>query len=210
MRMNPKIRLALLAAVVIITTCGCAARHPYFGLLREAHVIQPGSLAVISGDKEPASIGLAAFLTTELRNRSTFRVLSQQEIAGRVPEYPNEISDAKNDKRTMKSLQEKLKTDYLFVVWSQYMTKAVTSTRQLSFFFLGSGRLETDIMGQLFHYPDGTEVGTSSFRTSQSLGITAMRAMNSDNDAAAEMLQSAAASIADDFLDITKAARTRR
>ncbi len=210
MKMGTFFKTILLAAAVIVSANGCGAHHPYFDLSQKEYVIKAGSLAVISGDKAPASIGLAALLTNELQNRSTFRILSQQEISKRFPDYPDNILEIKNDKTAMKLLHEKLKTDYLFVVWGKFLDKTVTTTTYMSVFFIGLGKLEADINGRLIHCPDETEIGITDFRASRSGGITTVDAVKSDNEIAGKMLQSSAVSIVDDILDITKAAKTSR
>lgn len=209
---NPLIALALLAAAVLHAAAGCAPhqRHPYFQLSREKDVLRPGSMAVISGNNAPTSIGLAEFLTTELQTRSAFQVLSQEEISRRVPDYPDQVPEAGYTAAAgMKLLHEKLKTDYLFVVQTQFLSKNVITTNRAPFFFGGLGGLSADIYGKLFHCPDMVEKGNTFFTASGSVGLTTFNPGNGDNEAAGRMLQEAASSIVGDLLESAKASDKR-
>ena len=204
--MNPLCRSVLLAAAMLVSAQACAPQQHYFQRSQAKHVLhERGSLAVISVDSNPASIGLAAFLTTELQSRSTFRVLSQQEIAKRIPDYP-----APAPELPLNVLHEKLETEYLFMVGSRIDGKDVLTTTYLAITTAGLGSLSASVSGRLFHYPGGVEVGNSHFRASRSAGLTTAGANENDNEAAGKLLQEAAAAMVGDLLEHTRPARTSR
>jgi hypothetical protein len=221
---NPVGRLVLVVAIsfVLAGGYGCSARHPYFDVVQKDYQVKPGTLAVISGDNNAVSIQLAALLTRELRGRSTFRVVSQEDIAKRVPDYPYTFLETKTEKTSkgrvidsyteanrghVHAIQKNLKTDYLFVVWGEDLRKVLRTSQYGALLGIGRGFYEADINGQLFRYPPGAEVGNTSFTASESAGITTANLSEKDNKFVEQMIQSAAVSIADDFLEVTKAGK---
>ncbi len=224
-KVNPVWRIVLVVAIsfVLAGGYGCSARHQYFDVAQKGYQVKPGTLAVISGDNAAVSVKLAALLTRELQGRSTFRVVSQEDIAKRIPDYPYPILQTKTEKTSkgmvidsyteanrgqVAAIQKNLKTDYVFVVWGEDLRKVLRTTQYGVLLGIGRGSYEADINGQLFHYPQGAEVGNTSFTASESAGFFATANLSErDNEYVEKMILSAATFIADDFLDVTKAGK---
>ncbi len=193
--------LAVVAAVVVLAGgYGCSLRHLYFNTTEKDAVVKPGTLAVLSADNAAVSMTLARLLTRELQTRTTFRVVSQEEIVKRIPDYPAPVLDTN-------AIQKNLKADYLFVLRGQNLRKVLRTTQFGHLLGVGRGSFEADIIGQLFRYPEGAEVGTTFFTAREDAGFIMARESEKDNEHVDKMIQSAATFITDDFLAITKAGR---
>src|SRR4051794_28156083 len=82
----------LLVAVLAAGLAGCGGGvYKPFNPIDEARPIKPATIAVISGSHQYGDVKLAEFVTQQLVERTTFRVLSQEEIGKRVPGYPSAI-----------------------------------------------------------------------------------------------------------------------
>jgi len=88
----------LLAAVLTagLAACGGGVYKP-FNPIDEKRPIKPASIAVISGSHQDGDVKLAGFVTKQLAERTTFRVLSQEEIGRRAPGYPTAIGLKKRE-----------------------------------------------------------------------------------------------------------------
>ncbi len=171
---------------------GCAVHKP-FELFDEATVIKSGTIAVISADGSETTMRLAEALTNELRERSTFKVLSQAKIALRVGKYPVTIHEGqpenpdkpvwfgKGEKAKVDALQAQLKVYYLFVVWTG-RSRIGTAASYL-----------TSVNGNVVEYPKGRVIGYSFLSRRKSEGDDI------------KMLKDSAAMIADRFIRAAKA-----
>src|SRR5258706_3359787 len=97
-RARPRLAGALLVAFLAteLGACGGGVYKP-FNPIDEKRTIKPASIAVISGSHQDGDVKLAEFVTKQLAERTTFRVLSQGEIGKRVPGYPSTIGLKKRD-----------------------------------------------------------------------------------------------------------------
>src|SRR5262245_55745246 len=73
-----------------LAACGGPVYKP-FNPIDDKRSIKPASIAVVSGSHRDGDVKLAQFVTKQLADRTTFRVLSQEEIGKRAPGYPAAI-----------------------------------------------------------------------------------------------------------------------
>ncbi len=204
----PLVLLALCASPLLSGCCG-GTPHP-FELYDEKTTIRAGSIAVISADRSELTVQVADNLTRELQERSTFKVLSQEQVARRLGKYPVTIKQAKTDnwdkpvwlvkgeKARVDAMQAQLKTDYLFVVWTDNLRKVTRSGQGGS-----SVTYSIDVYGNVVEYPKSQAIGFTSFARNQ--GQSCCLFGKSEGDDINEMLKKAAGSMADNFISAAKA-----
>ena len=202
--------LVLLALCSVALLQGCCGIHKPFEPMDDKVQIRAGSLAVISADASDATMRLADELTKELKARSTFKVLSQEEIGRRVGRYPVTIKEAqpenpdkpvwfaKGEKAKVDAMQAQLKTDYVFVVWTDNLRKIVRSGQGGS-----SVTYSIDVYGNVIEYPKSRAIGFTNFARNQ--GQSCCLFGKSEGDDINEMLKGAGASMADRFIEAAKA-----
>jgi len=193
------------------TLSGCCGGTPYpFALYAEKTVIRSSSIAVVSADTSDLTVMLADNLTRELKARSTFKVLSQEEVARRLGRYPVKVKPgtpdnpdkpiwfAKGEKAKVDSMQAQLKTEYVFLVWTDNLRK-VTRTGQGG----SSVTYSVDVYGNVVEYPKSRAIGYTSFARNQSQSCCLFG--KSEGDDIHEMVKAAAGSMADDLISAAKA-----
>lgn len=193
------------------TLSGCCGGTPYpFALYDEKTVIRSSSIAVVSADTSELTVQLADNLTRELKARSTFKVLSQEEVARRLGRYPVKVKQetpdnpdkpiwfAKGEKAKVDSMQAQLKTDYVFLVWTDNLRK-ITRTGQGG----SSVTYSVDVYGNVVEYPRSRAIGYTSFARNQ--GQSCCLFGKSEGDDIHEMAKGAAGSMADDLISAAKA-----
>jgi len=200
--------LVLAGMVALLSGCG-GTPHP-FSLYDEKTSIRTGSIAVISADTSELTVRVAENLTRELKERSTFKVLSQEEVARRVGKYPVKIKEgkpenpdkpvwfAKGEKARIDSMQTQLRTDYLFLIWTDNLRKITRTGRGGS-----SVTYSVDVYGNLIEYPKSRAIGYTSFARNQSQSCCLFG--KSEGDDIHEMVKAAAGSMADKFIAAAKA-----
>jgi hypothetical protein len=207
------IHLSILLTVssVLLLLNGCGGVHRPFELVDKNIKIRPGSIAVLSGSGSEVDVKLAINLTQELKKRSTFRVLSQEEIARRVSGYPSElvrnskVPKAEEDnyawfsqgnKGRVDAAHAQLNTDYIFVIWAGNLSKWVTS---------GQGGTRVDyvvsVYGRFFEYPKGRIDAYSAFGRSR--GQSCCLFGKSEGEDVDALLKDAAEEAADKFISVT-------
>jgi hypothetical protein len=202
--------LILAAAVLTTALSGCCGTPHPFDLFDEKTTLRSGSIAVISADASETTVRVADNLTRELKERSTFKVLSQEEVARRLGKYPVTIKRgqpenpdkpvwlAKGEKAKVDAMQAQLKTDYVFVVWTDNMGR-ITRTGQGG----SSVTYSIDVYGNVVEYPKSRAIGFTSFARNE--GKSCCLSGKSEGDDINEMLKGAARSMADDFIAAAKA-----
>ncbi len=200
------LKLVSSALVFFLAACGGPVNKP-FNPVDEHKSFKVSSIAVISGSDHDGDMQLAKMVTKGITERSTFRVLSQEEIEKKVSNYPLLISfrnDIKDDdekpiwfspdqKSKLNSIQAKLKVDYLFVIWNSHTT-LVTSQRSSTYY--------VHPIGNLIEYPSGKVVAAT--RTSDSSFISPLALFRPNDYYIVDALKSAAENIVDEFVDVTK------
>lgn len=199
------VRSVSAALVFTLAACGGPVNKP-FNPIDEHKSFRVSSIAVIAGSDHDGDVQLAKMVTKGITERSTFHVLSQQEIEKRVPNYPVMIpfrNDVKADdekpvwfspaeRSKLNSIQARLKVDYLFVIWNSYTT-LVTSQRSSTYY--------VHPIGNLIEYPSGKVVAAT--RTSDSSFISPLALFRPNDYYIVDALDSAADNIVDEFVDVT-------
>jgi hypothetical protein len=175
------------------TSAGCAIHRP-FELFDDTTVIKSRTIAVISADGSETTMRLAEALTKELRERSTFRVLSQAKISLRLGKYPVTINEGqpenpdkpvwfgKGEQAKVDAIQAQLRAYYLFVVWTGRARNGISAS------------YITSVNGNVVEYPKGRVIGYSF-----------LSGRKSEGDDSSKMVKDAAAMIADRFIQAAKA-----
>jgi hypothetical protein len=170
---SPGILLGVAIIALAVALSGCSGVP--FALIDEGYKVKPGSIAVISGVNDPSTNRLAETISGVLAKKSAFRVMSQEEIVRRVPNYPATIIEetfategddgtdwlSPRNKGRVSGLHDRLKTDYVFVVWSQGVDKTVVR-QQGDNCFTYTG-YSVDVQGRLVEYPKNAVVGYSMY-----------------------------------------------
>lgn len=204
---------ALLIVVFMAGLAGCGGGQVQkpFNPIDEAHQIRPTSVAVISGSRKDGDVKLAEFVTAQLMERTTLRVLSQEEIGKRVPGYPPTIALKKDDdikdgddkvvwfppseKAKLDALQARLKVDHLFVVWVPWMTLYSSSRGGETYFVYPAGNM--------LAYPGGKIV--ASTRMSAGSSPAPLMALVRPKDYyIVDAIKKSAGAIVDDVIKVTK------
>jgi hypothetical protein len=200
------LKLVSVALVFILAACGGPVNKP-FNPVDKHTPFKVSSIAVISGSDHDGDMQLARMLTKGITERSSFRVLSQEEIEKRVPNYPWMISlrnDIKADDEKpvwfspdqtakLNSIQAQLKVDYLFVIWNSHTTLVTTH---------GSSTYYVHPIGNLIEYSSGKVVAAT--RTSDSSFVSPLALFRPNDYYIVDALKSAAKNIVDEFVDVTK------
>jgi hypothetical protein len=183
----------ILFLVALGSLAGCAIHKP-FELFDDTTVIKNRTIAVISADGSETTMRLAEALTKELRERGTFKVLSQAKINLRLGKYPVTIHEGqpenpdmpvwfgKGEKAKVDAMQAQLKAYYLFVVWTGRARNGISAS------------YITSVNGNVVEYPKGRVIGYSF-----------LSGIKSEGDDINKMLKDSAAMIADKFILAAKA-----
>lgn len=203
----------LFSLLIFFTLTACSNSNFPFNPIVKNKVYKPTTIAVISGDEKDAHVKLAGYITQELTERSTFKVMSQKEIEKRLPGYPQKIlinTNIKEDeekpvwfpaseKAKLSAIQAKLKVDYLFVVWNRFVRRVTVTSYQ-------GGGSTTDYVypaGNLIEYPSGTVLASTMSVAGSDLSPLAL--FRDADYYILDALKDASEDIVDDFLDVTKA-----
>lgn len=205
----------LMSAMLLLVLSACSSDNFPFNPIVKNKVYKPSTLAVISGNDKDATVKLAEFLTKELQERTTFRVLSQAEVAKRLGNYPpmlafrTEIKEedekpvwlTPGEKSKLGAMQAKLKVDYLFVVWNRNVRRVVVTGSQ-------GGGSTTDYVypaGNLIEYPSGTVLASTMSVAGSSHSILGL--FRDADYYIVDALKIAAEEIVDEFIDETKSGK---
>jgi len=200
--------IALCCSALLPACCGI---HKPFEPMDDKVQIRPGTIAVISADGSEATMRLADHLTRALKERSTFKVLSQEEVARRVGKYPVTIKEgqpentdrpvwfAKGEKSKVDAMQAQIKADYLFVVWTGNLSRITSTSSQGG----SSVSYRVNVDGNVIEYPKGRVIGYSVFGGSKSQSCCLFG--KSEGDDINAMLKDAASEMADKFISAAKA-----
>ncbi len=195
-------------SLAFLSGCG-GTPHP-FSLYDDKTTIRTGSIAVVAAEKSELTVRVADNLTRELKERSTFKVLGQEEVRRRLGKYPVPVKTgppenedkpfwpAKGEKAKIDALQGQLKTDYVFLVWTDNLRR-ITRTGQGG----SSVTYSVDVYGNVVEYPKSKAIGYTSFARNQGQSCCLMG--KSEGDDINEMLKGAATSMADDLISAAKA-----
>ena len=200
--------------LVLFLLSACSSQNfPYNPIVKNKDY-KPGSIAVVAGSEDDATLKLADFLTRELTERSKFTVLSQAEIAKRLPGYPPVIHIRKNEdikeednspvwflpseKARINAIQAKLKVDYVYMVWNR-LIRRVTVT------YSNGGGSTTDYVypgGNLIEYPGATVLASTMSVAGSDHSILGL--FRDKDYYIVDALKISAEDIADEFLKVTQ------
>jgi hypothetical protein len=203
--------LALGAISLLLGGCGGGT---FFALKDPNYPVNPTSVSVITGGPEEADLKLAEYLTKELKERTTLQVASQDDISKAIPSYPIAIKTIEeqggevawvdpSEKTRMETIHAKLKTNYVFVIWSKRMTKSTYCSNQGGC----TNTYSANVYGNMLEYPSGKIVSHTAFNKSNSDSVLALfRAKGYYVD---ELLKNSAEDIVDEFIKVTNTGKRK-
>ena len=158
-------RFLLIGIALFMSSCST------FQLTEEPFKPKGKTLAVIAGLTNASSLQAAEDLGHELRKTSQFEVYTQQQVAKKIPNYPQlikgpyrsaymEIDEdfSKTDTTRVKEIQKHLGVDYLYVLW------APSTVRYGSKGIIFKNHPMMQVISQVFEAPNSKEIGRGSYR----------------------------------------------
>jgi hypothetical protein len=156
----------------------------------------------------------AEYLTQELRDRTQLNVIGQEEVSKAVASYPIAVKTVEenngqvewidpSEKPRLQKIQSKLRTNYVFVVWSKRL-------KQTSYCSSRGGCTNTysaDVFGNMLEYPSGQIVSHTAFNRRNSDSVLAL--FRSKGYYVDELLKKSAEDIVDEFIKVTNTGRGR-
>lgn len=194
-----------------LTACGGGAR-PFVPI--DNATFKPARLAVIAGETDDVGKNLALAVTEELQKRTTFRVMSQKEVAKKLRRYPSKIKMAHvsesspsvwlptDEAKKMAAIQKKLKVDYLFVVWGANLNSWTVSSQNGS-----STYYNMSVFGNLLEYPNGKAVAFTDFSQNRKVRFWEAIQFKKSSYYVDSLIKNCAKFVADHFIAVTKAAK---
>ena len=153
-------------------------------------------------------------MTQELKDRTRLQVVSQDEVSKAIPSYPIAVKtvEEKNgevewvdpsEKLRLQKIQAKLKTHYMFVVWS----KRLKQTSYCSSRGGCSNTYSADVYGNMLEYPSGQIVSHTAFNRRNSDSVLAL--FRSKGYYVDELLKQSAEDIVDEFIKVTNTGKAK-
>ena len=203
--------LNMVLVVSLLVGIGCASSDSTFKKAEGVSSVKPGSVAVISGSSSEVDIRLSEEVTRLLFEKSKFKVLNQDEITKSIPEYPmyfmesqptdvekgtiNQSYLTEKNQSTINKMQEKLKVQYVILVWTTGITALVSAS--------GSNVINDVywiyVPVRVVSYPDKKVVAFTNAKIRGS--YIRFRSLN---NATHKLLTEAAEEIVDSFLEMTE------
>jgi hypothetical protein len=203
--------LALMIVGLLLGGCGGGTM---FALKDATDTIKPTSVSVITGGAEEADLKLAEYLTKELKERTSLHVMEQSDVSKAIPSYPIAVKTVEQDngksawvdpseKVKLEKIQTKLKTNYVFVIWSKGLTKSTSCSNQGGC----TNTYSTNVYGNMLEYPAGKIVSHTAFNKSNSDSVLAL--FRSKGYYIDELLKDSAEDIVDEFIKVTNTGKTK-
>lgn len=197
--------LAFTAVGLLLGGCGGGT---LFALKDASNPIKPTSVSVITGGSEEADLKLAEYLTKELKERTTLQVVGQEEVSKVVPSYPIAVKTVEqnggesawvdpSEKPKLEKIQTKLKTNYVFVIWSKGLAKTTYCSNRGGC----TNTYSTNVYGNMLEYPGGKIVSHTAFNKSNSDSVLAL--FRPKGYYVDELLKDSAEEIVDEFIKVT-------
>ena len=185
-----------------------------FALKDATYTIKPTSVSVITGGAEEADLKLAEYLTKELKERTSLHVMEQSDVSKAIPSYPIAVKTVEQDngksawvdpseKVKLEKIQTKLKTNYVFVIWSKGLTKSTSCSNQGGC----TNTYSTNVYGNMLEYPAGKIVSHTAFNKRNSDSVLAL--FRSKGYYIDELLKDSAEDIVDEFIKVTNTGKTK-
>jgi hypothetical protein len=183
---------ASILLLLIFTACISLTGTAIIFRLYDGSKFTGESIAVIAGIRDSNSLRLTEEVTNKLLERANFEVLSLEDIKAAIPAYPATILDSKDgisdaDRAKFIKIQEKLGTDYIFVLWGNYFNERVSNGIVSNYF---------GIKGSLLEFPGAASIGESDFQWSMSKKLFESRETYMER-----FFNNAASTIVDDFME---------
>lgn len=203
---SPKTTCTIVGLALVLG--GCGGGGTVFALKDPGYSVKPTSVTVITGGSEESDLKLAEYLTQEFRDRTQLKVVGQEEVSKAVASYPIAVKtvEEKNgevewvdpsEKARIQKIQAKLKTNYVFVVWS----KRLKQTSYCSSRGGCSNTYSADVYGNMLEYPSGQIVSHTAFNRRNSDSVLAL--FRSKGYYVDELLKKSAEDIVDEFIKVT-------
>lgn len=188
---------------------GCGGGGTVFALKDASYSVKPTSVTVITGGSEESDLKLAEYLTQELKERTQLRVVGQEEVSKAIASYPITVKTVEerngevewvdpSEKARLEKIHAKLKTHYMFVVWS----KRLKQTSYCSSRGGCSNTYSADVYGNMLEYPSGQIVSHTAFNRRNSDSVLAL--FRSKGYYVDELLKKSAEDIVDEFIKVTR------
>ena len=202
---------AVAAFTLVLGGCGGGT---VFALKDPSYAVKSTSLSVITGSAEESDLKLAEYLTKELKDRTTLQVIGQEEVSKAIPSYPIVVKtvEEKNgevawvdpsEKPTLEKIHAKLKTNYVFVVWSKRLMKTSYCSNRGGC----SNTYSADVYGNMLEYPSGQIVSHTAFNRRNSDSVLAL--FRSKGYYIDELLKKSAEDIVDEFIKVTNTGKRK-
>ncbi len=159
------------AVCLVLALTACIPYYSFRPVAGPEDARAGASLAVISGLNSKANAALAHEMSLSMSELSMFDVLSLSAIKRRFSDYPvriegpydaayfeTQVNFNKTDFERIRQIQDRLKVDYLYVVWSP---SGVEYDNQVA---------RMDVLAQMFAAPESREVGRTRFAYSMRTG----------------------------------------
>jgi len=187
---------------------GCSG-GTLFALKDPGNSIKPTSVSVITGGSEEADLKLAEYLTKELTDRTMLQVVSQDIVSKTIPSYPITVKTVEekdgeiewvdpSEKPRIEKITAKLKTNYVFVIWSKRMRMTTYCSNRGGC----TNTYSADVYGNMLEYPGGKILSHTAFSKKNSDSILAL--FRSKGYYVDELLKNSAEEIVDEFIKVTK------
>ena len=207
-------RYAYAVIGIALIVGGCGGGGTVFALKDPTYTVKPTSVTVITGGSEESDLKLAEYLTQELRDRTQLNVIGQEEVSKAVASYPIAVKTVEenngevewvdpSEKPRLQKIQSKLRTNYVFVVWS----KRLKQTSYCSSRGGCSNTYSADVFGNMLEYPSGKIVSHTAFNRRNSDSVLAL--FRSKGYYVDELLKKSAEDIVDEFIKVTNTGRGR-
>ena len=207
-------RYAYAVIGIALIVGGCGGGGTVFALNDPTYAVKPTSVTVITGGSEESDLKLAEYLTQELRDRTQLNVISQEEVSKAVASYPIAVKTVEenngqvewidpSERPRLQKIQSKLRTNYVFVVWS----KRLKQTSYCSSRGGCSNTYSADVFGNMVEYPSGQIVSHTAFNRRNSDSVLAL--FRSKGYYVDELLKKSAEDIVDEFIKVTNTGRGR-
>jgi hypothetical protein len=153
-----------LAAIVIssLILSGCFTA---FALVDNDFKPKGKTIAVVPGINDDMNLAIAALMTESLQKQSRYQVMSQQQIAKALGNYPQNVKGpyksayfeinvdwTRTDTQKLAALQRALKVDYLYVLWAPNAVNY--NNNKVS---------HINVVTQMYEFPAGKEIGQGHF-----------------------------------------------
>ena len=209
---SPRFAYAVMACTLMLG--GCGGGGTVFALKEPGYSVKPTSVTVITGGSEESDVKLAEYLTQELRDRTQLKVVAQEDVSKAIPSYPISVKtvEEKNgevewvdasEKARPQKIQAKLKTNYVFVVWSKRLKQTTYCSNRGGC----SNTYSADVYGNMLEYPSGQIVSHTAFNRRNSDSVLAL--FRSKGYYVDELLKKSAEDIVDEFIKVTNTGKRK-